>query len=66
MQRFPKRDRVRVDIPDETDLDHQEYHEGHGRTVAVVTDDMDSFTVGEQNSQLYRVAFDSGEAADSR
>jgi len=44
MRRFSKEDRVRIDIPDETDPDHQEYHGEHGRVVAVLSDDVDSLT----------------------
>jgi ribosomal protein L21E len=66
MQRFSKGDRVRVDIPDETDPDHQVYHGEHGRVVAVLSDDADSVTADERDAQLYRVAFDSGETADFR
>jgi hypothetical protein len=66
MQRFSKGDRVRVDIPDETDPDHQEYHGEHGRIVAVLSDDVDSLTADERDAQLYRVAFDSGGTSDFR
>jgi len=66
MQRLSKGDRVRVDIPDETDPDHQEYHGEHGRIVAVLSDDADSLTSEERDGQLYRVAFDSGMTADFR
>jgi hypothetical protein len=57
-------DRVRVDIPDERDPDHQEYHGEHARVVAVLSDDADSVTTDERDAQLYRIAFDSGETAD--
>jgi len=66
MRRFSKGDRVRIDIPDETDPDHEEYHGEHGRVVAVLSDDADSLTADERDGQLYRVAFDSGETADFR
>jgi ribosomal protein L21E len=66
MQRFSEGDRVRIDIPDETDPDHQEYHGEHGQVVAVLSDDADSVTADERDAQLYRVAFDSGETADFR
>jgi ribosomal protein L21E len=66
MQRFSKGDRVRVDIPDETDPDHQEYHGEQGRVVAVLSDDADSVTADERDAQLYRITFDSGETADFR
>jgi len=66
MQRFSEGDRVRVDIPDEADPDHQAYHGAHGRVVTVLSDDADSVTTDERDSQLYRVSFDSGETADFR
>lgn len=66
MQSFSKGDRVRIDIPDETDPDHQEYHGVHGRIVAVLGDDAGSVTADERDAQLYRVAFGSGETADFR
>ena len=66
MQRLSKGDRVRIDIPDETDPDHQEYHGKHGRIVAVLSDDADSLTADERDAQLYRVKFDSRVTADFR
>jgi ribosomal protein L21E len=66
MERFSKGDRVRIDIPDETDPDHQEYHGEHGRVVAVLSDDADSLTADDRDAQLYRVMLDSGETADFR
>jgi hypothetical protein len=66
MQHFSEGDRVRIDIPDETDPDHQAYHGEHGRIVAVLSDDVDSLTADERDAQLYRVAFDSGETTDFR
>lgn len=66
MERFSKGDRVRIDIPDETDPDHQEYHREHGRVVAVLSDDADSLTADDRDAQLYRVMLDSGETADFR
>jgi ribosomal protein L21E len=66
MQYFSKGDRVRIDIPDETDPDHHEYHGKHGQIVAVLTDDVDSVTADKRDAQLYRVSFDSGQTADFR
>ncbi|GAA0297903.1 hypothetical protein [Halarchaeum salinum] len=57
---------VRIDIPDEVDPDHQEYHEEHGQVVAVLSDDAGSVTANERDAQLYRVTFDSDETADLR
>lgn len=66
MERFSKGDRVRIDIPDETDPDHQEYHGEHGRVVAVISDNADTLTADERDAQLYRVMLDSGETTDFR
>jgi ribosomal protein L21E len=66
MQRFSEGDAVRIDIPDETDPDHQEYHGDHGQVVAVLSDDAASLTDDERDSQLYRVALESGKTADFR
>ncbi len=66
MQSFSEGDRVRIDIPDETDPDHQAYHGKHGEVVGVLSDDADSLTAEERDAHLYRVTFDSGEAADFR
>jgi ribosomal protein L21E len=66
MQRFSEGDYVRVDIPDETDPDHNEYHGAHGRVVAVINDDAGSVTADARDGRLYRVVFDSGKTADFR
>jgi ribosomal protein L21E len=66
MQRFSKGNRVRVDIPDETDPDYREYHGRHGRVVAMLSDDADAVTDDPRDADLYRVEFDSGEKADFR
>jgi len=42
MQHFSKGDRVRIDIPDETDPDHEQYHGVHGHVVRVLTDDAEA------------------------
>ncbi|KAB7513660.1 hypothetical protein [Halosegnis rubeus] len=66
MQRFSKGDRVRVDIPDETDPDHKQYHGVHGHVVTVLTDDAKAVTGDERDDHLYRVSLPSGETADFR
>jgi len=66
MPHVSKGDRVRVDIPDETDPDHQEYHGENGRVVAVLSDDADLLTADERDAHIYRVAFDSEVTADLR
>ena len=66
MQRFSEGDHVRIDIPDETDPDHQEYHGLHGRIVTMLGDDADALTADVRDAQLYRIVFDSGETGDFR
>jgi hypothetical protein len=66
MERFSEGDRIRVDIPDETDPDYEAYHGIHGRVVVVFTDDADSVTGDTRDTYVYRVALDTGEKADFR
>lgn len=39
MPRFTEDDRVRVDIPDISDPDHDEYHGEHGEIEAILEDE---------------------------
>lgn len=66
MSGFNKGDRIRVDIPGETDPDHQEFHGKHDQIVLVMNDDADSITAETRDGTLYRVKLDSGETADFR
>jgi len=66
MQHISEGDRVRIDIPDETDPDHGQYHGDHGRVVAVLTDDATVITGNSRDGRLYRVALDSGDVVDFR
>ena len=66
MQRFSKGDRVRVDIPDEKDPDHEQYHGVHGHVVTVLTDDAEAVTGDERDDRLYRVSLNTGETVDFR
>jgi hypothetical protein len=66
MQRFSEGDRVRVDIPDETDPDHDEYHGRHGKVVAVLEDDAGRTTGDERDSLLFRVELEDGGVEDFR
>jgi len=50
--------RVRIDIPDETDPDH-ELHGEHDTIVDVIRDDAGKSTGSEQNDNLYRIELDS-------
>lgn len=66
MIEFSEGDRVRVDIPDETDVDHQQYHGQHGTIISVLRDDVDETIGDEQDASLYRVEFESGQTMDFR
>lgn len=57
---FEVGDRVRIDIPDETDLDHDRLHGRRGEIVAVLEDDAGSVTGDERDDVLYRVQLDDG------
>ena len=58
--------RVRIDIPDETDPDHDSYHGKHGRIVEILEDEAGTLTGDERDSTIYRVRFSNGEELDLR
>lgn len=66
VQRFSPGDRVRVDIPDEDDPDHEPYHGWHGEVVAVIEDAASDATGDERDDALYRIRFTDGEEMDFR
>lgn len=59
-------DRVRADLPDHTDPDHDVYHGRTGEIIEMLTDDAGTETGDERDSVLYRVEFENGEIADFR
>jgi len=66
MREFEEGDRVRVDIPDVTDPDNEQYHGEHGTVLAFIEDDAEAVTGREQDSILFRVELDNDETADFR
>ena len=56
MPAFTIGDRVRIDIPAETDPDFARYHGRVGTVVAVLEDDAGTVTGDPHDSRLYRVA----------
>lgn len=66
MQRFTMGDRVRVDIPNKTDPDHDRYHGEHGTVKAVLEDGAGEVTGDVRDGLQYRLELDSGETADFR
>jgi ribosomal protein L21E len=66
MEQFTDGGRVRVDIPDETDPDHEQYHGEHGTVVASLEDHAEKVTGDCRDRTLFRVELESGETADFR
>lgn len=66
MPRFEEGDRVRVDIPDETDPDHDEFHGEHGTVINVIEDAAGKATDDKRDSRLFRVELDDGGTVDFR
>lgn len=66
MQRFNEGDRVRIDIPDETDPDHDQFHGAHGTVDMVLQDDAGQETGDERDNLLFRVDVDNGSVVDLR
>lgn len=65
MQRFTEGDRVRVDIPDETDPDHH-LHGVHRTVVTVLEDAGGTVTGDDRGSSIFRVELDNDEILDFR
>lgn len=65
MENTDKGDRVRIDIPDETDPDHQ-YHGEHGVIVKIISDNAGKVTGDSRDSRLYQIQLESGEMIDVR
>lgn len=66
MQRFVVGDTVRIDIPDETDPDHESYHRVQGQVVETIADDGAEVTGDDRDGLLYRVELETGETIDVR
>ncbi|WP_336133681.1 hypothetical protein [Natronomonas amylolytica] len=66
MEQFTEGDRVRVDIPDTTDPDHDRYHGVHGTVVDVLEDEISEVTGDDRDEEIYRVELENGETADFR
>lgn len=66
MPRFEKGDRVRIDIPDVTDIDHEEYHGRRGEVVRVIEDEVSEITGDDRDNLIFRVILDEGETVDFR
>lgn len=63
---FEEGERVRVDIPDETDPDHERFHGIHGTVIDVLTDNAGDETGDKRDGYIFRVSFDDSDSADFR
>jgi hypothetical protein len=67
VHRFDVGDRVRFDIPDETDPDFDRLHGRRGQIVDTITDEAGTETGDDRDNVIYRVALaDSEEVVDVR
>ena len=66
MKRFDTGDRVRIDIPDETDPDYQRLHDTRGTVVEILEDDAEAVTGDSREGYLFRIKLDDGETVDVR
>ena len=65
MSQFSEGDRVRIDIPDESDPDFH-LHRSTGEVVEVIPDDAGSETGDVRDSAIYRVKLDDAGTRDFR
>lgn len=66
MVMFSIGDRVRIDIPDHSDLDHKRFHGKHGEIIEIIKDDASNITKRNRDNTLYRVELDSDDVMDFR
>jgi len=59
-------DKVRIDIPDTTDPDHDRLHGEMGTVVEVVEDDLGGVTGDSRDSYKFRVRLDDDEVVNTR
>lgn len=65
-RRFEVGNRVRIDIPDETDPDHDRLHDRRGEIITILGDDAGDVTGDSRDAFLYRVLLDDGTETDVR
>lgn len=61
MARYSKGNRVRIDIPDERDPDHDQYHGEHGIIVDIL--EANPTVESARDDPVYRVNVDDGDTA---
>ncbi|RDZ32069.1 MULTISPECIES: hypothetical protein [unclassified Haloferax] len=63
---YEEGDRVRIDIPDETDPDYDRLHGRYGEIIAILEDDAGFVTGDTRDAVLYRVQLEDGTKTDVR
>jgi ribosomal protein L21E len=66
VRRFDTGDRVRIDIPDESDPDHQRLHGRKGVIIDIVSDDAGIICGDDRESFLFRIELSDSEIVDVR
>jgi hypothetical protein len=66
MDPFAEGYRVRVDIPDETNPDYDQYHGEYGTIIEILEDDAGRPTGEEKDVTIFRIEFPFGKIADLR
>lgn len=66
MRGFEVGDRIRIDIPNKDDPDHERLHRKHGTIVEIFEDDADQETGDPRDSYLFSVETDDGTIEDLR
>lgn len=66
MPHYEEGDRVRVDIPDTTDPDHERLHGAHGTVQDVLEDEAGQTTGDDRDRHIYRVGVEDGTRVDLR
>jgi len=61
MAEFSTGGAVRIDIPDKTDPDHDQYHGNHGHIIDVVKSEITTITGKQIEGSRYRVRLPDGE-----
>jgi len=66
MSQYDVGDRVRIDIPDKTDPDHDQYHGEHGKITDILEDEASKLTGEQLDSIIYQIKLDNGDCIDVR
>ncbi|MFC7229248.1 hypothetical protein N0B31_17745 [Salinirubellus salinus] len=66
VRRFTEGDRVRLDIPDETDPDHDRLHGATGTITSITEDDAADYSGDSRDNYRFAVELDTGASVTVR